>query len=316
MEKKKLVVAGGGVLGSQIAYQSAFMGYDVTIWLRSEASIGRAQPKLDRLHGIYLAELEAAKAKCGNPAAFVPHGLIPDIANVTAADVDALIQRAEDAYKNMNLSTDLAGNVKDADIVVECMAEVKDEKIAFYQNLAGLLPEKTLLFSNTSTMLPSEFAAYTGRPEKFLATHFANNIWQLNTVEVMGHASTSSEAYEAAVQYAESINMVAIRVLKENPQYLLNNMLTPLMYAAIELYANGVGDVPTIDKTWKIATGSPMGPFEIVDMIGVTTLYHATSELPEGFYPQRQIDSVLKVLKEYYDAGKLGIASGEGFYKY
>ena len=88
------------------------------------------------------------------------------------------------------------------------------------------------------------------------------------------------------------------------------------MYAAIELYANGVGDVENIDKTWRLATGSPMGPFQIVDMIGVTTLLHATEGLPEGYYPQRQIDAVLSVLQKYYDEGKLGIASGEGFYKY
>ena len=313
---KKLTVCGGGVLGSQIAYQAALMGYDTTIWLRSESSIGRTQPKLDRLHNIYITELEAAKSEVGNPEALVPHGLIPDIANTTVEDIDELIKRANEAYENLKLSTDLAESVKDADIVIECMAEVKDEKIAFYEKLAPLLPEKTVIYSNTSTMLPSEFAEYTGRPEKYLATHFANNIWQLNSVEIMGHAGTAPEVFDGAVEFAKSINMVPLKVLKETPQYLLNNMLTPLLYAAIELYANGVGDVEDIDKTWKIATGSPMGPFQIIDMIGITTLLHATEGLPEGFYPQRQIDAVLKVLREYYDAGKLGIASGEGFYKY
>ena len=313
---KKLTVAGGGVLGSQIAYQSAVMGYDVTVWLRSEASIGRSKPKFERLHNIYLAELEAAKPKCGNPEAMVPHGLIPDIANTTVEDIDELIGRVNKAYEEMKYDTNLADSVKDADIVIECMAEVRDEKIAFYKNLADLLPEKTVIYSNTSTMIPSDFAAYTGRPEKYLATHFANNIWALNTVEVMGHAGTDPEVYDGAVAFAESINMVPLKVLKETPQYLLNNMLTPLMYAAIELYANGVGDVENIDKTWRLATGSPMGPFQIVDMIGVTTLLHATEGLPEGYYPQRQIDAVLSVLQKYYDEGKLGIASGEGFYKY
>ena len=312
----KLTVAGGGVLGSQIAYQSAIMGYDVTIWLRSEGSIERAKPKLERLHGIYLAELEAAKDKCGNPEAMVPRGLIPDIANTTVEDIDDLIRRADEAYENLDLNTDLEESVKDADILIECMAEIKDAKIDFYKKIAGLLPEKTVIYTNSSTMIPSDFAEYTGRPEKYLATHFANNVWQLNTVEIMGHAGTDPEVYEGAVKYAESINMVPLKVLKETPQYMLNNMLTPLMYAAIELYANGVGEVETLDTTWKIATGAPMGPFEIVDMIGVTTLYNATKGMPEGIYTQRQIDAVLKVLQDYLDAGKLGIASGEGFYKY
>ena len=106
----------------------------------------------------------------------MPHGLIPDIANTTVEDIDELIGRVNKAYEEMKYDTDLADSVKDADIVIECMAEVRDEKIAFYKSLAGLLSEKTVIYSNTSTMIPSDFAAYTGRPEKYLATHFANNI--------------------------------------------------------------------------------------------------------------------------------------------
>ena len=260
--------------------------------------------------------MEAAKDKCGDPEAMVPRGLIPDIANTTVEDIDELIDRANKAYEDLKLITDLEESVKDADIVIECMAEIKDGKVDFYEKLAGLLPEKTVIYTNSSTMIPSDFAEYTGRPEKFLATHFANNVWQLNTVEIMGHAGTDPAVYDGAVEYAESINMVPLKVLKETPQYMLNNMLTPLMYAAIELYDNGVGDVETLDTTWKIATGAPMGPFEIVDMIGVTTLYNATVGMPEGIYTERQIKSVLNVLKKYLDEGKLGIAAGEGFYKY
>lgn len=213
---KKVTIAGGGVLGSQIAYQSAFRGFEVTIWLRSEGSIDRCQPRLDRLHGIYVASLTAMKTDkskwapgfCASP-------------DVTAAEIDTLIAGANAAYANLKLTTDWDEAFADADLVIEAVAEVPQQKIDFYTELAKHIPEKTIVVTNSSTLLPSLFAEATGRPEKFLGYHFANNIWIGNTAEIMPHPGTSQEAYDALVQYSRDILMVPIELHKEQPGYVL-----------------------------------------------------------------------------------------------
>ncbi len=171
---KKVVVAGGGVLGSQIAFQSAYMGYDVTIWLRSEGSIGRCQPKIDRLHKIYLDTLEAMKT---DPRAYA-YGLVAK-EECTPEKCEALKANVEAAYKNLKLVTDWDEAFGDADYVIEAVAEDPKQKEDFYTELQKHLPEKTFIVTNSSTLLPSTFAEYTGRPEKFLALHFANDIWKM-----------------------------------------------------------------------------------------------------------------------------------------
>lgn len=316
MAFKNVVVAGGGVLGSQIAYQTAFRGFQTTIWLRSEESITRTQPKLDRLHSIYLAELNAAKSTLGNPNASYSRGLITDPQNLTIEKIDELIQKAEDAYKNLRLEVDMAKAVSDADLVIESMAENPQDKIAFYSKLADLLPAHTIVATNSSSMVPSAFRDYTKRPEKYLALHFANNIWRSNTAEIMGHDTTSPEAFEAVAEFAAQIAMVPLRLYKEQPGYILNSMLIPFLNSAEALWVNEVSDPETIDLTWKLGTGSPLGPFQILDIVGLTTAYNITSNNPLAKDPESLPGRVAAKLKEYIDAGKTGINAGEGFYKY
>lgn len=311
MEIKNVVVAGGGVLGSQIAYQAAYCGFNVTVWLRSEASIGRATPKFDRLVGIYTNTLEAMKT---NPQAYC-RGLAssPD---VTAEQIDKLKQKASDARKSITFTTSYEEAAQDADLVIEAIAEEPQQKIAFYTELAKYLPEKTILVTNSSTMLPSTFAEFTGRPEKYLALHFANEIWRNNTAEIMGQAQTGQEAYDDVVAFAEAISMIPLKLKKEQPGYILNSMLVPFLSAAEALLANEVADVETIDKTWMLATGAPLGPFRILDVVGLTTAYNIVSMNPEAKDPSTTPGKIAATLKEYIDAGKTGINAGEGFYKY
>ena len=310
---KNVVLIGGGVLGSQIAYQSAYKGFDVTIWLRSEASIGRARPKLERLHDIYVGELTAAKTSKGPYSA----GLLENGKEYTDEEIDARIEAAENAYKNLKLELNLEEAVKDADLIIEALAENPDQKIEFYERVAPLLPEKTILATNSSTMLPSQFAKYTGRPEKYLALHFANNIWQNNTAEVMGHAETAQEYYDAVADFAEAISMIPLKLKKEKDGYILNSLLVPFLTAAQFLWADDVADVEMIDKTWTLATGSPYGPFRILDIVGINTAYNILSNRPEASDPNSLYGKTAKRLKEeFIDTGKLGINSGEGFYKY
>lgn len=313
MNISNVVLIGGGVLGSQIAYQSAYKGFRVTIWLRSQASIDRAKPKLERLHTIYLAELNAAKTSKGPYSA----GLLDNGKEYTADEINERIATADAVLNEIRLTTDLADAVKDADLVIEALAENPQQKIDFYQTLAPLLPEKTIIATNSSTLLPSSLAEYTGRPAKFLALHFANNIWKQNTAEIMGHAATDPDAYETVAKFAEDIAMVPLRLKKEKDGYILNSMLVPFLLSAQGLWAEDIADVETIDKTWVLATGAPFGPFRILDVVGITTAYNILMNIPAASDPSTTYGKMAKRLKEeYIDTGKLGISTGEGFYKY
>jgi 3-hydroxybutyryl-CoA dehydrogenase len=202
--------------------------------------------------------------------------------------------------------------VREADLVIESIPEKLDLKRDVYTRLGGLAPEKTIFATNTSMLLPSELAASTGRPERFLAMHFANQIWRHNTAEVMGHAGTDPAVYQAVVDFARQIGMEPIEVHKEQRGYILNSMLTPWMDAAEYLLLDGVAEPEMIDKTWRIATGMQQGPCEIMDLIGLNTIcdVNAASDNEKT----RAAGAYLK--KHYIDKGKLGRASGEGFYNY
>lgn len=311
MDIKNVVVAGGGVLGSQIAYQCAYKGFNVKVWLRMESSIGRAQPKFDRWHETYLNTLEAMKT---NPAAYC-RGLA-DTPELSAAQIDELKAKAESAYQNIVLTTSYEEACADADLVIEAIAENPEEKIAFYTELQKHLPEHAIICTNSSTMLPSTFAQYTGRPEKYLALHFANTIWMNNTAEVMGHAGTAQEYYDAVVEFAKAIGMIPLCLHKEQPGYILNSLLVPFLNSAQALLANEVADPETIDKTWILATGSPVGPFQILDIVGLTTAYNIVAMNPQAADPETVPGKIAALLKSYIDAGKTGVNAGEGFYKY
>ncbi|MBS6418639.1 MAG: 3-hydroxyacyl-CoA dehydrogenase [Olsenella uli] len=309
MDFKKVTVAGGGVLGSQIAFQSAFRGFDVTVWLRSDASIGRAKPKFERLRTIYLQTLEAAKT---NPAAWA-RGFGPE--RPDDAGIDALKEQVERAYASLKLTTSY-DEAADADLVIESIAEDPAQKIAFYQELAKHLPERTVIATNSSTMLPSAFAEATGRPEKYLALHFANEIWRNNTGEVMGHAGTGQAYYDQVVEFAEAIGMVPLCLHKEQPGYILNSMLVPFLNAAEALWANGVADPETIDKTWQLGTGAPAGPFRILDVVGLTTAYNIVIMDPRSKDPETVQGKIASKLKAKIDAGETGVNAGKGFFDY
>ena len=311
MAIKNVVVAGGGVLGSQIAFQAAYKGFSVTVWLRSEGSIERAKPKFEQLRQEYLATLEAMKT---NPQAYC-RGLA-DSPEVTAQQLDELKQCAQQAFDSIAFTTDYEVAATDADLVIEAIAEDPQQKESFYTKLAQYLPERTILVTNSSTLLPSQLAGATGRPGKFLALHFANRIWRHNTAEVMGHPGTSKEAYDQVVQFASDLGMVPLQLHKEQPGYILNSMLVPFLNAAEALYATGVADPETIDKTWMLGTGAPMGPFRILDIVGLTTAYNIVVLDPRTKDPDSVPAKIAAVLKERIDAGKTGVDAGEGFYSY
>lgn len=313
---KKVVVVGGGVLGSQIAYQVAYKGFDVTVWLRTEASIDRARPKFARWHETYKKDLDAVKPLIGTETKMYPRGLIEDFAALTPEKIEELKAQADTAYENLNYELDMATAMADADLVIESLSEDPKAKIAFYEKMAPLLPEKTVVVTNSSTMVPSTFASYTGRPEKYLALHFANEIWKNNTAEIMGHPGTDQAYYDQVVAFAKEIGMIPLCLKKEQPGYILNSLLVPFLNAGQALYANDVADPQTIDLTWMLGTGAPLGPFRILDIVGLDTAYNIVTMSPDAQNPDTLPGKIAKRLKEHIDAGKKGVATGEGFYKY
>ncbi len=314
MEIKNVTVAGGGVLGSQIAFQAAYWGFNVTIWLRSEGSIKRCQPKLDNLKATYIETINKMATKEGQTKEYWARG----IAEFDTFNKEECLARVEKAYKNIKLELDLKKAVEDCDLVIESMAENIDEKIAFYKKLSPLMPEKTVVVTNSSTLLPSKFAKHTGRPQKFLSLHFANTIWRNNVTEVMCQNLTDKKYFDLIMDFAKQMGMLPLPVLKEKSGYLLNSMLVPLLFSGMDLYVNGISDPESIDKAWVLGTGAPKGPFQILDTVGLTTAYNIVQmyvKIPSFLAPYN-FKGMSKMLKKYIDEGKLGKASGEGFYKY
>ena len=319
MELNKVTIVGGGVLGSQIGLMCAYVGKDVTFWLRSEGSVERTKPKLQRYSELMITDLLGAKALVGSPMGkyYYPKGLIRDWDSATAESIDALAAGAKERFdKNIHIELDLGKALSDADVVIEAMAEDPKAKIAIYTDMKDLMPEKTVLLTNSSTLLPSTFAAYTGRPEKYLALHFANTIWKNNTAEVMGHADTDPEIYNETVKFADEINMIPLQLHKEQPGYILNSMLVPFLTAAQALLATGVSDYETIDKTWELATGAPAGPFKILDIVGLETAYNINQMKPDAKVEGSVSNLIGKLLKEKLDKGETGVNAGVGFYNY
>jgi 3-hydroxybutyryl-CoA dehydrogenase len=164
--------------------------------------------------------------------------------------------------------------------------------------------------------LPSQFAEATGRPDKFLALHFANSVWKNNTAEIMKHLATDQAVFQDVIEFAKTIGMVALPLYKEQPGYILNSLLIPFLEAAQLLLLNEVADMETIDKTWMIATGASEGPFAILDTVGITTAYNITLAKANAM-GSPELEKLAYLLKtQYLDKGKLGRATGQGFYTY
>jgi 3-hydroxybutyryl-CoA dehydrogenase len=277
-----VTVLGTGVLGSQIAFQTAYRGFDVVAYDINDDILDQARARFADLANIYTKDVPGA---ADGPA-------------------DAALARI--AY-----SSDLAEAVAQADLVIEAIPELLDLKRETYAALAKVAPAKTIFATNSSTLLPSDLKASTGRPDRFLAMHFANQIWRFNTAEIMATDDTDPAVFDAVVEFATAIGMVPIPIRKEKAGYVLNSLLVPFLNAAAELAAGGYAEPKDVDNVWRIATGAPMGPFQIYDVIGLNTPYNILSH---GTPEEQQLAAWLK--ENYIDKGKLGIASGEGFYSY
>jgi len=232
MEIKNVTVAGAGVLGAQIAWQIAYKGFDVCVYDVFEDGIEKGKD----LHKKFAQIFKDTKG-------------VSD-------------EELKDVFNRIKYTTNLQAAVENADIVSESVPENKEIKRSFYVELAKYAPEKTIFTTNSSTMLPSMFAEESGRPEKFLALHFANPVWDANIGEVMMHKGTDKKYFDIVLDFAKNIGMIPIPIKKEQAGYVLNSLLIPLLSAGQYLLFNGVSDFESIDKTWMKSTGAPFGPLE------------------------------------------------------
>ncbi|PZF58336.1 3-hydroxyacyl-CoA dehydrogenase [Curtobacterium sp. MCSS17_008] len=278
-----VAVLGAGVLGTQIALQTARHGIPVVVHDISDDAIAAGRERLAGIVEQYLGDV-------GQDAR----------------------QDAEAAVARITFDADLARAVAGADLVIEAVPERLELKREVYARLAGVAPAGTVFATNSSTLLPSAIADATGRPDRFLALHFANHVWRQNTAEVMGTEQTDPAVFDRVASFAEEIGMVPIRLRKEQPGYVLNSLLVPFLDAAAGLVLRGVADPETVDTTWRIGTGAPVGPFQIYDVVGLRTAHAIASASPE---PGAQAWAEY-LRTEYLDQGKYGVESGEGFYRY
>lgn len=286
MKTKKVMIAGGGTLGSQVAWQSAFKGFEVVVYDAYPEGIGRSKSFHKQFAELFIGTRGA-----------------------TQKEIDATFSR-------LSYTTDIAEASKNADILSESVPEDPNIKKAFYENLAKVAPEEMIFTTNSSTTLPSDYAEFTGRPEKFLALHFANGIWDANVGEVMGHEGTDPRIFDQVVEFARAIGMVPIPIYKEQNGYVLNSLLIPLLEAAFDLWKNKVADAETIDKTWMISAGTKMGPMGIIDLVGFKTMYNITTYWGEKLNDPDKMENARILKSEFLDKGHLGVSTGKGFYEY
>ncbi len=320
MKYKNIVVAGGGVLGSQIAFQCAYCGFNVTVLVRDEEGKKILDKKIRDLKSVYTKTIKVMNTKAGKAPGLWARG----IANIEHHNLNKCLNKVKNAV--VHTETDQAVALADADLVIESITEIFDVKKNFYEQIAPLMPPKTVIVTNSSTLLPSKLAKYTGRPEKYLAMHFANSIWKNNIAEIMRHDDTEMKYFNEIIKFAEAINMVPLAAKEEKAGYLLNSLLVPFLLCAMDLYANGVSDPETIDKAWTLGTGAPNGPFRILDTVGLETAknivlqYQKVPNLLDPLFKKMMLpynyDGMLDILNDYISKGKTGKAAGEGFYKH
>jgi 3-hydroxybutyryl-CoA dehydrogenase len=276
---RNILILGAGTMGQRIGLQAALSGYHVTIYdidSRTFEAAQKIQPAILK----HLAKIN----------------------KVTAA-------QGLEALARIKFTNDAADAAKDADLVSESVFEDLSVKKEVWTTFGLLCPPKTIFTTNTSYMLPSWFAAETGRPERFCAFHF-HDVFQAVVVDIMPHAGTEPWIVDLLMELGRKLEQVPVFVHKESSGYITNAMLVALIGAAGGLLTSGAATHEDIDKSWKGNFGMN-GPFEILDKIGLDTAWHVTKNLPDS-----KSKKFAELLKTYIDAGKLGVKTKQGFYTY
>jgi 3-hydroxybutyryl-CoA dehydrogenase len=281
MTIKKVGVLGCGLMGSGIAQVSAVAGYDVAV-------LEQEQKFLDK----GFAGIEKSLAK------FAEKGKLKEPAEQIRARL-----------KGVTTPQALA----DCDIIVEAIIENVEEKKKMFSGLDAIIKKDAIFASNTSSISITEVAAATKRPDRFVGLHFFNPVPLMKLVEVARTVATSDAAFESAYEFGKSLDKVPVRT-SDKTGFIVNRLLVPYLLDAIRAYEEGVGSIPDIDNAMKLGCGYPMGPFTLLDFVGLDTTYYISQVMFDEFRERRFASPAL--LKRLVMAGWYGRKNGKGFYDY
>src|SRR5512146_1054529 len=279
MQIKKVGVIGCGLMGSGIAQVNATAGYDVTVLEQEQRFLDKG-----------FAGIEKSLAK------FAEKGTIKD----PAATIRARLKGTTDRQA-----------LADCDIIIEAIIENVEEKKKMFAALDGIAKKDAIFASNTSSISITEVAAATKRPDKFVGLHFFNPVPLMKLVEVVKTIATSDQAFETAYEFGKSLGKVPVRT-SDKTGFIVNRLLVPYLLDAIRAYEEGVGSIPDIDNAMKLGCGYPMGPFTLLDFVGLDTTYYITHVMFDEFKERRFASPPL--LKRMVMAGWYGKKTGKGFY--
>jgi len=277
-----IVVVGSGVMGRGIAYVAAVGGFQTTLHDTNEKALENAQRELYLIFDKGLAR-----------------------GKMTAEQVEA----AKSKLFFASQVKEAAGN---ADLVIEAVPEKAEIKRAVFESLEEIVPEHCLFATNTSTMSPTEIGSYGKRPEKTIAMHFFNPVHKMPLVEIVRGLETSDETAQAIREVAEKMGKETV-VINEFPGFVTSRISALVGNEAFYMLQEGLGTPEEIDKAIKLGLNYPMGPFELVDLVGLdarlNNLKYLHEKLGEKYRPA-------PLLEQYVKAGRLGRKSGKGVYDY
>jgi 3-hydroxybutyryl-CoA dehydrogenase len=282
---KKVLILGAGTMGQQIGFVCAWRGYTVVLYDISQEILDKASRGMEKLGSSW----------------FVPLG------RITTEQLAQIMSR-------ISLTTDPAKAARDADIVSESVPENPDLKAKVFAQFHELCPERTIFTTNTSYLMPSKFAQASGRPEKLCALHF-HDVRTTNVVDVMPHPGTDPAVTQLVHDFAVSIGQIAVTLHRENAGYVFNAMISNLFLTALTLASRDVASVEDIDRAWMGVTLMTVGPFGMMDQIGLKTVWTITDYWAKKTRSS-QSQANADFLKEYVDRGEVGFKAGKGFYSY
>ncbi len=205
------------------------------------------------------------------------------------------------------------GKLEGCDLVIEAIVENIDDKRQVFVALNEHLKSSAILASNTSSLTITQLAMTSGRPDRFIGLHFFNPVPRMQLVEVVRTLVSSSEVVEQGMEFVRSLGKEPVEC-RDNSGFIVNRLLVPYMLDAIRAHEEGVGSIEDIDKAMQLGCGYPMGPFTLLDFVGLdTTLYIADIMFDE--YREKRF-APPPLLKQMVQAGRLGRKSGRGFYSY
>jgi 3-hydroxybutyryl-CoA dehydrogenase len=223
-------------------------------------------------------------------------------------------QGIAEAPGRLRRTTSLEEAASEADIVIEVVKEDLALKREVFAALDRICPPHTILATNSSSLRISRIESATGRPGKVLNTHFVQPVWKHPFVELMGGSATSTESMESVKTFMESMGLLAIMVRKENTGFVFNCIWRAVKKESLRLLDQGVASVEDIDRTWMIQMESDLGPFAMMDRIGLDVVRDIEQVYFEESGDPR--DAPPRVLEQMIDRGELGMKTGQGFYSY